>query len=279
VCCLKDSVTGLVVDVASGSNTNATDLRSKRIAQVVTVQVHRCNDAELLGTRQHLLQRNVGDRVLDQQLLLPGAVSMRRPNGRHYRRNFVSDACLLAVGHHVVSGLDGTRILLDAQLAVAIEVAQDPALALGNDLVTELRSGDIVAPVTEGTLGELHNVALVHQRDAGSLLLQCILEIRVRRRHNVQSAVTFVQYQWSARAYDALHTSIAERTRRSVPSRETGLMPKPELSGNRIFFAMPCCCFVSIIKPNAQSANRSVGRSIVQSFNRSIVQSFNRREV
>ena len=29
---------------------------------------------------------------------------------------------------------------------------------------------------------------------------------------------------------------IALRTRRSVPSRETGLMPMPEVSGKRIFF-------------------------------------------
>ncbi|MCY1224060.1 hypothetical protein D9M72_362040 [compost metagenome] len=35
---------------------------------------------------------------------------------------------------------------------------------------------------------------------------------------------------------------IALRTRRSVPSRETGLMPMPEVAGKRIFFTPISFC-------------------------------------
>src|SRR5687768_450265 len=61
----EDGVTGHVVDVAAGRDADAADLRGERIRQVVAVQVWRGDDVEFVGPRQDLLQRDVGDGVLD----------------------------------------------------------------------------------------------------------------------------------------------------------------------------------------------------------------------
>ena len=64
---LEDGVAGDVVDVAAGGDADAADLGGERVGQVVAVQVQRGDDVELVGPRQHLLQRDVGDGVLDDQ--------------------------------------------------------------------------------------------------------------------------------------------------------------------------------------------------------------------
>ena len=64
---LEDGVAGDVVDVAAGRDADAADLRRERVGQVVAVQVQRRDDVELVGPRQHLLERDVGDRVLDDE--------------------------------------------------------------------------------------------------------------------------------------------------------------------------------------------------------------------
>jgi hypothetical protein len=81
-----------------GSDANAADLRRQRVGQVVAVQVQRgcvrdtqsdarladaaktksrTDDVELLRARQHLLQRDVGDAVLDLQHLFVLAAAVR----------------------------------------------------------------------------------------------------------------------------------------------------------------------------------------------------------
>src|SRR5208282_1748024 len=64
---LEDRVTGQIVDIRTGSDSDAADLRRERVGQIVAVKVHRGDDVEFVGTGQHLLKGNVGDRVLDQQ--------------------------------------------------------------------------------------------------------------------------------------------------------------------------------------------------------------------
>src|SRR4029078_13046108 len=56
-----------VFDVAAGRDADAADLRRERIRQVVAVQVRRGDDVELVGSRQHLLQRDVGARARDYE--------------------------------------------------------------------------------------------------------------------------------------------------------------------------------------------------------------------
>src|SRR5665213_2870652 len=58
---------GHVIDVAAGSDSDATNLRREGVAQVIAVQVRRCDDVEIFRARQHLLQRDVGDRILNDE--------------------------------------------------------------------------------------------------------------------------------------------------------------------------------------------------------------------
>ena len=123
MCGLEHRVAGEVVDVSARRDPDATHLRRERIRQVVAVQVGRGDDVELLRSREHLLERDVRDRVLDQ----------------------------------------GPRPRLSLW---------DPAPRPAVDLLrAEEALGDLIAPVAEGALGELHDVALVHQRDALPLAL------------------------------------------------------------------------------------------------------------
>ena len=55
---------------------------------------------------------------------------------------------------------------------LALGVGPLAHLVLADDLAAELVAGQLVAPVLEGALRELHDVALVHQRHAGQLLVE-----------------------------------------------------------------------------------------------------------
>ena len=64
---LEDSMAGDVVDVPAGRDADASDLGRQRVGEIVAIQVGRGNDFELIRPGQHLLERDVGNRVLDQQ--------------------------------------------------------------------------------------------------------------------------------------------------------------------------------------------------------------------
>src|SRR5271166_6161883 len=59
-----------VVDVAARGDPDAAHLRCKGVGKVVAVQVERRDHVEIRGACQDLLERDVGDRVLDHD---PGA--------------------------------------------------------------------------------------------------------------------------------------------------------------------------------------------------------------
>ena len=75
-------------------------------------------------------------------------------------------------GEAVVARFDHAGIGLDAQAGIAVDVVEDPALSLGHAIASELRGGQLVAPVAEGTFGELHDVALVHQGHVALVALE-----------------------------------------------------------------------------------------------------------
>ena len=79
---LEDGVAGDVVDVAAGRDADAADLCRQRVAQVIAVQVERGDHVKLLRPREHLLERDVRDGVLDDDALrqlAPGpAVDLHR---------------------------------------------------------------------------------------------------------------------------------------------------------------------------------------------------------
>ena len=61
----KDGVAGEIIDVAARRDADAADLCRQRVGEIVAVEVERGDDVEILRPRQHLLQRDVRDRVLD----------------------------------------------------------------------------------------------------------------------------------------------------------------------------------------------------------------------
>ena len=97
----------------------------------VAVQVHRGDHVELGRTRQYLLERDVGNRVLDENL----------------------------------AGLQCGSLLLVRGLFTLCGLRALP-LFPGVGLAGELLLGKLVAPVAERAFGELHDVPLVHDRDA-----------------------------------------------------------------------------------------------------------------
>src|SRR5687768_9274734 len=64
---LEDRVSSHVVDVGSRRDADAAYLSSQRVGDVVSVQVHGGDDAVFFGPSEDLLEKGVGDHVLDQQ--------------------------------------------------------------------------------------------------------------------------------------------------------------------------------------------------------------------
>ena len=164
-----------------------------------------------LRAREHLLQRDVGDRVVDQQLLLPLAVAVRRPERRAPPRPRRAPSPAGRASSCRSRGRSRGRSPRRRCSALASLLPRIQLSRSVTTLVAELARRERVAPVAERALGELHDVALVHEGDA--------LALR------------------GASAY-----SIAARTSRSVPSRDTGLMPMPLVSGKRIFLTPISFC-------------------------------------
>ena len=174
---LEDGVAGDVVDVAARRDADAADLRGQRVGQVVAVQVRRRDDVELVGPRQHLLQRDVGDGVLDHDA-----------------------GARLAVGN----------------------AAPRPAVDL--DRAVELLR-DLVAPVAEGAFGELHDVALVHQRHALALVLHGVADRAVDQALGAEPADRLeadADLDATSRCGAPIafeHASASSRAAASVPNR------------------------------------------------------------
>jgi hypothetical protein len=57
------------------------------------------------------------------------------------------------------------RRSLDCDSGLGVDVAEDPAFALGDDVLAELLDGDFITPLAECALSELLDVALVDQGD------------------------------------------------------------------------------------------------------------------
>ena len=135
----EDGVAGDVIDVAAGRDADAADLRGERVAEVIAVEIQRGDDIEIRRAREHLLQRDVGDGVLDRRCpaprLLPFAGFL------HHRS--------------AVDFLPRRRYCF----------------------------ADLIAPVAERAFGELHDVALVHERHALALELDRVADRAVDQPH------------------------------------------------------------------------------------------------
>ncbi len=107
---LKNRVAGDVIDVAAGRDADAADLRRQRVAQVIAVQIQRGDDIEVRRAREHLLERDVGDGVLDDDArtgsalgnFAPGsAIHLRRAEFRLRQLITPVAECALGVFHDV----------------------------------------------------------------------------------------------------------------------------------------------------------------------------------
>jgi hypothetical protein len=65
---LEDGVPGVVVDVAAGGDADAADASGQRVADVVAVEVHGGDHAVFGRAGENLLEKRVGDHVLDDDL-------------------------------------------------------------------------------------------------------------------------------------------------------------------------------------------------------------------
>ena len=61
----KDGGVGEVIDVCTGSNTNAAHLCRKHVAHIVAIEVERRNNAVCLKFEQSILKECVGDTIVD----------------------------------------------------------------------------------------------------------------------------------------------------------------------------------------------------------------------
>src|ERR1035437_5069479 len=141
VCRFEDGMAGHVVDVSARRDPDAAHLRGEGIRKIVAVEIHRRDDVELVRTREHLLERDVGDRVLDEDL----PASER-------------------------------RLLLGVRRGLALLFLRPLPLVPGVRLGGELALGEGVAVVPEGAFRELHDVALVDERDALALVRDRVLD-------------------------------------------------------------------------------------------------------
>ena len=133
----EDGVAGVVVDVGAGGDADAADAGGEGVGDVVAVEVHGGNNVVLGGAGEDLLEEGVGDDVLDDDL------------GR-------IDPGLAVVGGDV-GDLGGVLRAVDGEPGAAVEFGRAVVVL-----------GDLVTPLHEGTLGVLHDVALVDEGDGGA---------------------------------------------------------------------------------------------------------------
>src|SRR5438034_4262608 len=229
-----------------GADADAAHLRGEGVGEVVTVQVRRGDDVELARAREDLLERDVGDRVAHEELLLPLAAAVRRPDGE--RRLNVASHFRLPVGRHqVVARVDLARVVLDGDRGPGLPVAEDPALALGDDPVTVVPHGERVAPVAERALGELHDVALVDEGDAPALVAERVVDrgagetLGALARHGLHADAA------GGREADLLDPQVALQERDQLP--RLGALYRPLDAGVDVFGVLAEDDYIDLLWP------------------------------
>ena len=59
--------------------------------------------------------------------------------------------------------LNQCRVRLDGKVGIFVFVIQNPALALGHDLIAEFFGGQLISPLAKRSLGKLLDISLVYQ--------------------------------------------------------------------------------------------------------------------
>ena len=130
MCRLKDSVTGVIIDVGTRSDTDTAYHGCQLVGNIVAVQVQGGDYGVGFRNQQCVLQECVGNAVLDD--------------------DFALLLCLFQ------SGFGGI---------FALALLQCVKLVHGESLCAELLFCHFVTPFLETAFGKLHDVSLMHQSD------------------------------------------------------------------------------------------------------------------
>ena len=153
-----------IADVRAGSNAEAAHLRGGRVRDVVAVEICSRQNAVVRRANDDLLEDGVGDAVVDENLVLPRAFAVCLADGVENAFDLGIERIAKFLVAEFEAGLNQRGILFDGDVGVGVDIAEDPAFALGDGLVAKLLDRNLVSPLAERTFGELLNVALVHQR-------------------------------------------------------------------------------------------------------------------
>src|SRR3984885_11603205 len=162
--CLKNRVT--VTDVRAGCDAEPANLRRTGVGNVIPVQVRSSQNGILIRPRHHLLEDRIGDAVVDHDLVLPLAFAVRGVNAIEDFTHFLLDSLAKRRRSEFHARLNQFRILSHRQVRMLVFVVENPALALGHNLVAKFFGGQLVSPFAERALGKLLDVSLMHQGHA-----------------------------------------------------------------------------------------------------------------
>src|SRR5258708_23105121 len=155
----------LVTDVRARRNPQPSDLRCAGIGDVVAVEVRRRQNVILRWTNDHLLEDRISDPVIDPDLLFPCTFAVGSVNRIQALLDFTVKLFLEALRRKLKTRLDHCCVLFDGESGVLVNVIENPALALCDNVIAELIAGNLVSPLAESAFGKFLNVALVHKRD------------------------------------------------------------------------------------------------------------------
>ena len=136
---LEDGVAGDVINIAAGRDADAADLRSQRVTQIIAIEIERGDDIKIRRTREHLLEGDVGDGVLDEER----------------------------------AGLECSGLLV-IRSGFALFLLGLLPLGPSINLVTEDAFGRAITPVAKSALGVFHDIALVDNRHVAAFVGQRI---------------------------------------------------------------------------------------------------------
>ena len=165
-----------IADVGAGSDAETADLGRGGVGDVVAVEVGGGEDGVVGRPDDDLLEDGVGDAVIDEDLLLPCAVAVGLADGVEHAFDLGVEIVAEFLVAEFEAGLDEGGILFNGDIGVGVDVAEDPAFALGDHVLTELLDGDFIAPLAECALSELLDVALVDEGDGLAAHLKRVLD-------------------------------------------------------------------------------------------------------
>ncbi len=126
--CLKDRVSGHIIDVRSGRNADTANNGSQGIGNIVAVQVQGGNNRVFSRAQQNLLQESIRNHILYNDLSCRYGILLGFICG------FLTGCCFNFI-----------------------------VLRPGKGILSELPSGKIISPLLEGAFGKLHDIPFVNK--------------------------------------------------------------------------------------------------------------------